>query len=76
MGTLTPQMVGLRIRDYLEDHGIKATFLIDGLGIHPTSMSMILNGKRSISVIEYFKICRILDVGYDEFLPEFRKGDE
>ncbi len=56
-----------RIKQYLEDHGIKQSFLQKKLGISITSCNAMLNGKRGISAEEYFKICDALKVGLETF---------
>lgn len=76
MDSITSYEIGMRIGDYMKSHGIKATFLTECIGLHPASMSLLVNGKRNINVVEYAKICEALEVGLDEFIPEFRKGDE
>lgn len=65
----------MKIKEYIESRGIKRTFLQKILGISSSSCSAMLNGKRGISVDEYFMICNVLNVPLDYFRPEsLRKG--
>ncbi|MCL2689199.1 MAG: helix-turn-helix domain-containing protein [Chitinispirillia bacterium] len=59
-----------KIKEYIKERGIKQTFLQKILGISPSSCSAMLNGKRGISVDEYFMICNVLNVPLDYFKPE------
>lgn len=56
-----------KIKKYLEDHGIKQSFLREKLSISASSCNALLNGNRGISAEEYFKICEALDVPLDYF---------
>lgn len=63
-------MVGQRIKSYLEDHGIKQTFLSEKTQIPPMILSTILSGQRKIEVMEYFRICRALGVDLMTFIAD------
>lgn len=56
-----------RIKDYLTEHGIKQGFLAEKLGVTDSIISAMLNGNRNIDCIEYFEICRALDVPLETF---------
>lgn len=60
-------MLNKKIKKFMEDKGIKQTFLVKQLGISASSVSDLLNGYRNISAIEYFKICDALKVPLDYF---------
>lgn len=59
-----------KIKKYLVEHGIKQTFLKDKLGMTASACNAMLNGKRGMSVEEYFKICDALNVPLDYFKDE------
>lgn len=56
-----------RIKAYLTEHGIKQGFLAEKLGVADSIISAMLNGNRNIDCIEYFEICRALDVPLETF---------
>ena len=60
-------MRGIMIKRYLDENGIKYTFLAEKLGISMNILSPILNGKRKISADEYLEICRVLDLPLEFF---------
>lgn len=53
--------VGLKIKEYLDQHGVKYSYLSRLTGIPMNLLSLTLNGKRRMSVEEYFTICKALD---------------
>lgn len=63
-------MVGTRIKNYLNDNGIKQIFLAEKTGLSPNAISDICNNDRKIDVIEYAKICKALNVSLDTFLED------
>lgn len=63
-------MVGSRIKNYLNDNGIKQIFLAEKTGLSPNAISDICNHDRKIDVIEYAKICKALNVPLDTFLED------
>ena len=63
-------MVGQRIKSYLEDHGIKQTFLSEKTQIPTTILSSLLSGQRKIEVMEYYRICRALGVDLLTFIAD------
>lgn len=66
----------MKIKEYIKKRGIRQTFLQRLLGISPSSCSAMLNGKRGISVDEYFTICNVLNVPLDYFKPDsLQKGE-
>lgn len=60
----------MKIKEYIKERGIKQAFLQRVLGISSSSCSAMLNGKRGITVDEYFMICNVLNVPLDYFKPE------
>ena len=70
-------MVGAKIKDYLNENGIKQTFLAEKSGLTTTQISDICNANRKIDVIEYAKICKVLNLPLDYFLADIKleKGE-
>ena len=56
-----------KIKSYLEENGIKQSYLQKKLGISMSSVNALLNGNRGISAEEYFIICDALKVPLDFF---------
>lgn len=66
-------MVGARIKEYLNENGIKQAFLAEKTGLTSSVISDICIHDRKIDVLEYHKICKALNLPLDYFLKE---GDE
>lgn len=60
----------LLIRKYLEDHGIKQTFISDRCGWTKQKTHAIVTGKRKITADEYGEVCDAVGVPYDFFFNE------
>lgn len=63
-------MVGLKIKEYLDEKGIKYSYLSKTSGIPMNLLSPTLNGKRKLSVEEYFVICSVLGLPAETFAPD------
>lgn len=63
-------MVGARIKDYLTRNGIKQSFLSEKTGLSNSIISDICLGNRKIDCVEYYKICKALNVPLETFLEE------
>ena len=63
-------LIGLKVKKYLDERGIKYSFLSEKIGMPMNLLSPLLNGKRKMSVEEYFTICEALGVSVDTFSPE------
>lgn len=61
-------MVGQRIKAYLIENGIKQSFLSDKADISTPILSAILAGSRKIEIMEYYRICRALNVDMLTFI--------
>jgi len=61
-------MVGNRVKCYLDERGIKHTFVSEAIGLPANVFSNMLNEKRKITAEEYFEICKVLGVNANEFL--------
>ena len=70
-------MLGMRIKQYLTENGIKQAFLVEKTGMSANAISDICTGSRkTIDAIAYFKICRALGVDLDYFLKGGDLGDD
>lgn len=58
------------MKNYLDENGIKYSFLSEKIGIPMNILSPLLNGKRKMSAEEYFLLCEALGVPVDTFKPE------
>ena len=68
-------MIGMKIKQYLTEKGIKQTFLVEKTGMSSSVISDICTGrKKSIDTIAYYKICKALGVDLATFLKE--EGEE
>lgn len=55
------------INTYMEERGIKQSFLAQKTGISQDAISRILRGVRGISAEEFIKICIVLDIDPNVF---------
>lgn len=55
------------INTYMEERGIKQSFLAQKTGISQDAISRILRGVRGISAEEFIKICIALDIDPNVF---------
>lgn len=63
-------MIGLRIKNYLNDKGIKQSFIAAKTGLNANIISDICAGSRKIECVEYYKICSALGVPLDYFMED------
>ena len=63
-------MVGQRIKAYLDDHGIRYTFLSEKASIPGPILTAILSGNRKIEIMEYVRICNALQVDFTTFIAD------
>lgn len=59
---------GLKIKRYLQEHGISQAFLSRKTGISAAKLNLSLNGKRNIPFDEYELICGALCLDTNTFL--------
>lgn len=62
--------IGDSIREYIEKNGTKKRFVAQKSGISDPIFSAIINNRRNVSVIEYYRICKALDVPFEKFIEE------
>jgi transcriptional regulator with XRE-family HTH domain len=63
-------VVGRRIGAYLKLTGRKLGWFAEQMGWNNEKASMITNGKRQISLMDFFKVCKVLNVPYEQFISE------
>lgn len=65
------------IKRFCEERQIEQKHLAKALHFSASGMSLLLNGKRKLTVGEYIMICDVLGVGYMQFLPKrvVKEGD-
>ena len=61
-------MVGNNIKEYLNENGIKQSFVANKVGVSNSVMSEICNKDRTIDCVLYYKICKVLNVPLEFFL--------
>lgn len=69
-------MLGLKIKQYLTDNGIKQSYLVEKTGLPAYAISDICNGRRkSVDTMAYYKICRALGVDLLYFLSDGKDSE-
>ena len=66
-------MIGKKIKIYLENKGVKQKFVADKTGLSESAMSDICNEKRKVDAVEYYLICKALQLPLDYFLEGIEK---
>ena len=66
-------MIGALIKEYLNEHGIKQSFLAQKTGISAQAISDICNKDRKVDVLENFKICKALELPVDYFVKQLKE---
>jgi transcriptional regulator with XRE-family HTH domain len=69
-------LIGLKVKKYLDENGIKYSYLSEKAGIPMNLLSPTLNGKRKMSVEEYFRICEVLGLPAETFAPANHQSNE
>ncbi len=67
-------MLGELIKKYLNENGIKHTYVAEELGIKKNLFSAMLSGKRKITAEEYFKICIVLKLNPAYFAEKVKNA--
>lgn len=65
-------MIGAKIKQYLQDHGIKQSFLAQQTGLTDQVISDICVKDRKIDCYEYFKICQALNLSLEYFFKDLK----
>ena len=61
-------MVNNRIKQFIEEKGIKQAFVANKVGMSPSQFNLLCNTERKIDCVTYYKICRALDVPLEYFV--------
>lgn len=67
-------MVGKKIKKYLDENGIKYSYVADKIGMPMNMFSPLLNGKRKMTAEEYLLICKAIGVDAGYFAEETKEG--
>lgn len=65
--------VNSRVKQYIEDHGIKQVAIAEKMGIPIWQFNNIMTGRKKMSADELYKFCRALNCSADYIL---RYGDK
>lgn len=68
-------MLGKAIKQYLDERGIKQTFLAEKTNLSVSKINAILNGNRGLLAEEYFMICEVLGVPIETFINQTIKQE-
>lgn len=60
-------MLGRMIKEYINTNGLKQKRVAEAAGMTPQALNDILNERRKVEALEYFRICRALNVEFDYF---------
>ncbi len=60
----------VKLKKYLEEHGITQAFLCRKTGLSSVKLSNIINGNRKLTADELITICKALNVSTDTFLED------
>lgn len=63
-------MIAERIKDYIDEKGIKQITVANAIGMSKVAMSETLNGNRTLTAEELSRICRFLEVPCDRFFDQ------
>jgi len=63
-------MIAERIKDYVEEKGIKQIAIANATGMSKVAVSETLNGNRTLTAEELARICRFLEVPCERFFDQ------
>ena len=63
-------MIGAKIKEYLQEHGIKQSFIAQQTGLTDQIISDICNRDRKVDALENYKICKVLELPSDYFVKQ------
>lgn len=66
-------MIGAKIKSYLQERGIKQTFLAEKTGMTNSIISDICNNDRKVECVEYYKICKALNLPLEYFFNDLEE---
>ena len=59
-----------RLRQYIDGQGLSRKLIAANMNVSESKLSLMLNGKRRITVDEYFDLCKAMAVDPRKFIPE------
>lgn len=62
--------LGQKIKKFIDEHGIKQTFLAEQAEVSDSVMSKMLNNQLNIDAVQYYKICKALRVSLNYFFED------
>lgn len=66
-------MIGAKIKSFLQERGIKQTFLAEKTGMTNSIISDICNNDRKVECVEYYKICKALNLPLEYFFNDLEE---
>ncbi len=72
-------MIADRIKEYVNEKGIKQTAIASATGMSKAAVSETLNGNRTLTAEEFVGICNFLEVPCSKFMEkpkDDKKGGE
>jgi len=65
-------MINETLKQYLDDNGLKYKYIARKANIPRPRFSYMVNGKRTMTTEEYFKICDVLGIS-ENFLRNYKR---
>jgi transcriptional regulator with XRE-family HTH domain len=65
----TEQAIYDKMRDYVVRNDLSQRVIALNMGITESQVSLLLNGKRRLTVEDYLSFCRAISVSPTKFLP-------
>ena len=62
--------IGFRINQHLKRNGLKSHYVAARAGISDPVFNAIIHNRRNIGAMEYYHICKALDVPFEKFIEE------
>lgn len=69
MESRTEQAIYDKMRDYVVRNDLSQRVIALNMGITESQVSLLLNGKRRLTVEDYLNFCRAISVSPTKFLP-------
>ena len=69
MENRTEQAIYDKMRDYVVHNDLNQRIIALNMGITESQVSLLLNGKRRLTVEDYLSFCRAISVSPTKFLP-------
>ena len=67
---MSASSIGVSIKEYLDKNGTKYNFVAEKANIPAPTMTKILSGQRDVKILEYYRICKAIDVPFETFIKE------